>query len=146
MISKLKLIVVGRLKNSQLRLLAEDYQKRIKRFLPLELVELKDSDKEKEGIRLLKALEGINDPIIVLTEEGKSISSRKLSEEFQKWEGCPVFVIGGPDGLIPEVKNKATLVLSLSAMTFTHEMAQMLLQEQIFRSLSIIHKTGYHRD
>lgn len=146
MISRLKLTVVGKLKNKHLKMLVADYHKKIQRYLPFEIVEIKDSHKEKEGDRLLELIQKHNGPVIAFSEIGKSLGSRDFAQAIEKWEGVPLFIIGGPDGIDERVIRATNQTLSLSAMTFTHEMAQYIVAEQVFRAFTIINKTGYHRD
>ena len=143
----IRIIVVGKLKNSCISGLAKDYFERINHSARCELIELKDSTVEKEGKAIL---EKIDDTVFVaaLCIEGKQYSS----EEFSKLINSNslnfknmVFVIGGPEGLSDKVKERANVKLSLSKMTYTHEMARVILLEQIYRAYSIINNLKYHK-
>lgn len=142
---RLSLIAVGKLKNTSWRALAEDYAKRIRRQARLDIVEVRDADPEREGERLLAALETARASyVFVLSEEGSSMPSRELAGELAKDPGAGyVFVIGGAYGLSDEVKAAGKL-LRLSVMTFPHEMARVVLLEQLYRALSINAGSGYH--
>jgi len=86
--------------------------------------------------------------IIALSEEGEQFSSigfARLIKKIALENKEIVFVIGGPDGLPNQIKAKADLIVSLSKMTFTHEMALLFLVEQIYRAMSIIKNKKYHR-
>ncbi|MDD5055944.1 MAG: 23S rRNA (pseudouridine(1915)-N(3))-methyltransferase RlmH [Candidatus Peribacteraceae bacterium] len=103
--------------------------------------------KEEENERLLAALEKIDGVIVVLDERGKEF----LSTEFASWIGkkrdCgdPVtFVLGGAFGLDDRIRSKAQLVLSLSRMTFPHELCKLVFLEQLYRAQSILAGSGYH--
>lgn len=154
---KIRLLCVGKITDSSLRDLIQDYSGRIQRYFPLETLELKEEKGGKKGDRnyivqqegeqLLARLPS-SGCIIALDERGKSISSEGLADFIggQMLEGIPelTFVIGGAYGLTDEVRQKANRILSLSAMTFTHQMARLFLLEQIYRSLTILRNEPYH--
>ena len=87
--------------------------------------------------------------VVALAPLGRQLSSEELADLLCRWEDQGVreiaFLIGGPTGLAPELIEKADYVLSLSRMTFTHEMARMLVLEQLYRAFSIKAGTGYHK-
>ncbi|PLX96998.1 MAG: 50S rRNA methyltransferase [Desulfuromonas sp.] len=153
---KLTLLCVGKLSSPWLRDGAEDYQARIRRYLPLNVVELKEEKggkkgdprqvRDGEGERLLQRL-GSDVPLLVLDENGKGCSSEELAQllENRMLNGTQelAFVIGGAYGLSDAVKKRGKL-LSLSRMTLTHQMARLLLCEQIYRGLTIIRNEPYH--
>ena len=140
------LIVVGRLEQRALFELCAEYEKRLKRQGNLEVVVLKDGTLESEGQRIIEALEKRGEAkVYALAEEGKAMDSLAFSEELTALEGRPaVFVIGGAYGLAEAVKVRADVRLSLSPMTFTHEMARYLLSEQLYRADAIRRGSGYH--
>ena len=94
----------------------------------------------------MKLLPG--DFIVVLDESGSEVGSRQLAGMFQKWMvngiGRVVFIIGGPFGISPALKQKANLILSVSKFTFTHQMVRLILVEQIYRAMTIIKNESYH--
>ena len=145
---RLKLVVVGRLKSQHLRALADDYEKRLRRYAAFDVIELKDSTVEDEGSRLKAILDKEKGArLVVLSEEGQPQTSRSLAQDLKQLHGVPVvYVIGGPFGLDSQVKLRADSLLSLSAMTFTHEMARVLLTEQLYRAASINAGSKYHHD
>ena len=104
--------------------------------------------KEKEGDLLLRQV-GKGSFIVALDSTGRQYSSTELSGLIDQWEqrsiGLTSFLIGGPLGLSGEVIQKADLVLSLSCMTFTHDMARMLLLEQLYRAYTIKRGEKYHK-
>ncbi|MEW6429667.1 MAG: 23S rRNA (pseudouridine(1915)-N(3))-methyltransferase RlmH [Thermodesulfobacteriota bacterium] len=136
----------------------DEYRGRLERFCPIELVVTRDhgarkgGDEERaraeEGRELLGRLpkEAL---VVALDLSGRMLSSEGLAALIDTWEmegrRRIAFVIGGFAGLSGEVLARADLRLSLSPMTFTHEMARLLLLEQLYRAFSIKHATGYHR-
>ena len=143
---KIKIIVVGKVKDRAYREKIEDYAGRVGHDARLEIVEVRDSGREEEGRKILDHLQGKQGHVIALDERGSLVSStafaRKLSAVSQKI----VFVIGGPDGLADDVKKNARECIALSPLTFTHEIARLLLLEQIYRAISIIKNRKYHRE
>jgi 23S rRNA (pseudouridine1915-N3)-methyltransferase len=141
-------IVVGKMKNQPLSTLCDDFIKRLRRQGKCELIELKDSDAESEGVRIMECLEKRSGAMIfALAEEGATRSSHQLAEELRALQGRPaVFIIGGPYGLSNAVKDRADQVMALSPMTFTHEIARMLLCEQLYRAVTIQTGSKYHHD
>ena len=147
---KIRIICVGKIKDAAINQLIKDYAGRISHDSRLEIIEIKDSDPEEEGKKIIDHLDKIKDSMYVfaLSEEGKQPSSVELSEKIKQRSlesKTVVFIIGGPFGLIEDVKRKADSVLSLSSMTFTHEMCRLFLLEQIYRSISIIKGRSYHK-
>ena len=87
-----------------------------------------------------------NNIIISLSEEGKKFSSIELSSLLLKFNNNRIiFLIGGADGITSEIKDNSHLLLSLSPLTFPHELARLILIEQIYRSISITNNSPYHR-
>lgn len=147
---KIKLIAIGKIKDDSIHNLISGYMERMSGDARIEVIELKDSDKESEGKRITECLEKIKDSnyIFALSEEGKEFDSAGFSSEIKKLsdeQKAIIFVIGGPFGLSESAKKKAGKVLSLSKMTFTHEMARLFLTEQIYRAISIIKNRSYHK-
>ena len=140
------LIAVGKTKNRALLELCTEYEKRLNRQGNFEVIELKDGSVESEGQRLIEALDKRREAFVyALTEEGKGMSSLALSKELVTLQGRPaIFVIGGAFGLSEAVKARANVLLSLSAMTLTHEMARLLFCEQLYRADAIRRGTAYH--
>lgn len=141
-------IAVGRLKNKALAALCEDFSKRLRRSGSFDLIELKDGDVASEGERFLDALakrKGAR--VYALGEEGHTRSTTDLAKELWALQGQPaVFLIGGAYGLSSEVKSRADELLSLSPLTFTHEIARMLVYEQLYRVVSIQTGSKYHHE
>ena len=82
--------------------------------------------------------------VVALTEEGREFSTKEFSEYLGKVDRRIVFIIGGPFGIADEVKKRADLLMALSKMTFTHEMARFLLCEQLYRALNLLNGGAYH--
>ena len=140
------LIAVGRMKNKALASLCSDFVKRISRYGKFEQIELKDGDVETEGKRIVEALsKHRNARVYVLTEEGTCYNSIAFAKEIFNLQGQSIiFIIGGAYGLSSSVKEHADVLFSLSTLTFTHEIARMVLCEQIYRAASINAGSGYH--
>jgi 23S rRNA (pseudouridine1915-N3)-methyltransferase len=143
---RFQIFTVGRIKDRALSAKLEEYLRRIRFEAKIDVVALKDSDRQNEGKRLIQALDRFNRAkVFALTEEGRQFSSVGFAEELSTAVGDIVFLIGGPNGLADEVKRRADTMLSLSKMTFPHEMALVLLAEQIFRALTILGGRSYHK-
>jgi 23S rRNA (pseudouridine1915-N3)-methyltransferase len=139
---KAKIIAVGRVKKPWIAQGVSEYLKRLPR---LEIVEIKDMGKEKEAEKILSLLKQY-DNLIVLSEDGEMYDSVQLSQLLdQEMAQAMVFAIGGPDGVSEVLKNAAHRVLSLSRLTFPHELARLILVEQIYRAQTIINNQSYHR-
>jgi len=136
------------MKNRHLAGLCDDFAKRLNRLGNFELIELKDGDVESEGQRILDALDKRKSArVYAMAEEGRTSRSAKLSAELLALQGQPaVFVVGGAYGLSDAVKQRSDVLLALSPMTFTHEIARMLLYEQLYRAVSIQTGSKYHHE
>ena len=151
----LRLIWVGKTKNEHLRALVDDYLGRLRRFIRSEVTELRESSArteregiEDEGRRIIGALH--RDAFVVLLDvEGREWSSTQLAGEIEKWQTTGkrevAFVIGGHNGVSTEVTGRANFRWSLSRLTLTHEMARVVLTEQLYRAYTIIHGLPYQK-
>ncbi len=87
--------------------------------------------------------------VVLLDERGRELSSQKLAEQLQKWQSSGlkevIFIIGGHEGVTSEVAKRADFSLSLSVMTFTHEMARVILLEQLYRAFTIMKGFPYQK-
>lgn len=155
---KIKLIVVGKTKEQYFQKSEDEYIKRLQRYARLKyktLPEIKehkgittDQVKEKEAEYILKEISS-SDCLILLDEKGKQKSSRAFSKWIQKkeMEGKDlIFLIGGPYGFSQQIYNKAQHKMSLSEMTFSHQMIRMFFLEQLYRAYTIKHGLPYHHD
>ncbi len=141
----IKCLFIGKLKDRAMQARCDEFAKWISPYAKLEVVELPDSTVEKEGQAIRKALEKERaSAVVVLSEEGREFTSAGFAETLGRFDRKVVFVIGGPYGLAAEVKARADLLWSLSKLTFTHELARLLLMEQLFRANNILHGGSYH--
>ena len=153
----IKLLAIGKTDNKALQQLMDDYMKRLSFYVKFELEVIPDiknaknlseaQQKEKEGELILSKLSP-TDQLILLDENGKSFSSVGFSEELQKKMNSGiktlVFVIGGPYGFSKEVYAKAQGKVSLSSMTFSHQMVRLFFIEQVYRAFTILRGEPYH--
>lgn len=139
-------VTVGKLKSAPIHTLVKDYQSRLKRTGKIESIILSDGTVESEGQRMLGLInKRPSAKVFVLSEEGPSMSSVQLASALKNLQGQhALFIIGGAYGLSEAVKASADQLLSLSPMTFTHEMAALVLTEQLYRAVSINIGSKYH--
>ncbi|MCK5039680.1 MAG: 23S rRNA (pseudouridine(1915)-N(3))-methyltransferase RlmH [Candidatus Aenigmarchaeota archaeon] len=144
--SLIKIISVGKIKEKYIQTGIEEYQKRLSNKR-VELIEIKDMSKEKEGEKIISLVEKMNDVLVVaLDEHGAEFTSTGFSEFLKKNIDVDIcFIVGGPDGLDKTVLERVDKIIAISRMTFTHEMARLFLMEQIYRGLAIIDGKKYHR-
>lgn len=143
----MKAIVVGKLKDKMMQSRCDEYAKWIGSYAKLEVRELADSTPEQEGQAIIKELDkDRNAYVVVLSEEGREFTTRQFAEHLGQLDRKVIFVIGGPYGHSDAVKQRANLLWSLSKLTFTHELARLLLFEQLFRTLNLNAGGRYHND
>ena len=143
----IKIICIGKLKEQYLIDGINDYMKRISKYHKINIVELPDSNIEKEGELILKNITP-KDYIITLDIEGNNINSLDLSSKIDNiFISNPniVFIIGGSDGLSSKVKDISNYSLSFSKLTFPHGLFRLILLEQIYRSFKILNNETYHK-
>lgn len=154
------IICVGSLKEKYLVDAVNEYRKRLSRYCKFDITELSEekiTDQEtdaviektlsKEGEKILSKV-GKSDYIIAMCVEGKQLSSQELSEKLNDISmsyGSVDFIIGGSWGLSEEVKRRADFKLSVSKMTFPHQLFRVMLTEQIYRAFSISANAKYHK-
>ena len=153
----IRLIAIGKTDNKDLQSLINEYTKRLSFYVKFELQIIPDiknvknlseaQQKEKEG-ELILAKIGPTDQLILLDENGKTFSSVGFSDYLQKKMNAGiktlVFVIGGPYGFSETVYQKAQGKVSLSEMTFSHQMVRLFVIEQIYRGFTILQNEPYH--
>ena len=150
----LKIILTGKIQKPFFKEAFAHYLKRTQHYIPVELVEIKEVKindpeprREKEGELILKRMNP-KDLILAMDEQGSALSSRKLAADLAVWEEdpgfVPCFVIGGAYGMSEEVKSKAIRLISLGPMTLPHELAAVVLMEQIYRGFCINRGHPYH--
>ena len=143
----IKIICVGKIKETYLKDGINDYLKRINKYHRLEIIEVIDSDINKERDLIIKNINS-KDYIITLEIEGNNISSMELADKIDKTfitNNCITFIIGGSYGLHEDVKNLSDYKLSFSKMTFPHGLFRLILLEQIYRSFKILNNETYHK-
>jgi 23S rRNA (pseudouridine1915-N3)-methyltransferase len=158
---KLRILAAGRARSGPEAALIAEYQKRLRWPLAIEEVEEKrplsgTELKAREGALLQACIDraaakAAGRPVMVaLDERGKSLTSRGFAARLKGWEdqGAPeiLFLLGGADGLAPELRDEADFVLSLGQMTWPHLLARAMLVEQIYRAQQILAGHPYHRD
>lgn len=153
----IKIIAIGKTDNVNLQQLINDYAKRLSFYVRFDfeiIPDIKNAkslsqhlQKEKEGELILSKLQS-TDFMIVLDEKGKTFTSVEFSTELQKKMNSGiktlVFVIGGPFGFSDAVYARAASKISLSAMTFSHQMVRLFIVEQIYRGFTILKNEPYH--
>lgn len=156
---KLMLLMIGKTTENSLQSLIQDYVGRLQFYISLEVVvlpELKNTkklsvseQKEKEAEMLFKQLD-TKDHLILLDEKGKQYSSMEFAQFMgKKLESTikrTIFVIGGPYGFAERVYERADGMLSLSRMTFSHQMIRLLFTEQLYRAMTILKGENYHHE
>ena len=156
---KIKLIVVGKTNAKYLLEGEREYELRLSHYIKLEEIIVPDVKqagklskvelKKKEGLLILGKLEN-SDHVILLDDKGKSYSSLQFSEFLQQKLNSGlkslVFVIGGAFGFSDEVYQRANSKLSLSKMTFSHQMVRLIFKEQLYRGFSIMKGEKYHHE
>ena len=156
---KIVIIAVGKTSTDYVARGVEEFLKRANRYVGVELTVIPDvkaskalteeSQKQQEGRAILAALQP-GDVVTLLDERGKELTSREFSGliERRMIQGTTrlVFAIGGPYGFAREVYERADDKLSLSRMTFTHEMVRLFFTEQIYRAMTIMRGEPYHHD
>ena len=156
---KIKLIAIGKTDDKNLQALMEVYQNRLKHYINFQLEIIPDiknvknlsqtQQKEKEGELILKKL-SVTDQLVLLDEKGKEFRSIEFSKYLQKkmLSGIKqlIFVIGGPYGFSDTVYKKAIGKISLSKMTFSHQMIRLFVIEQLYRGFTILKNEPYHHE
>jgi 23S rRNA (pseudouridine1915-N3)-methyltransferase len=154
---EIKLIVVGKTKSSELVRLINEYVKRINFYKKFKIIVVNSLKSKKNSEKEIKKIEGENvlksvkknELIFLLDENGKSFNSRKfadfLSNKF-KTNKSIVFVVGGAHGFSNEIKQKSNEIISLSEMTFSHQIIRLFFTEQLYRALTILNNHPYHND
>ena len=153
----IKLLIIGKTDNPNLQSLITDYQKRLNHYVNFDLEIIPDlkkvkhltesQQKQKEGYFILSKLK-TTDALILLDENGKQFDSLEFSNYLQKHMNSGlkqlVLVIGGPYGFSEEIYKKAQGKISLSKMTFSHQMVRSFIIEQLYRGFTILKNEPYH--
>lgn len=141
---KFKFLWVGRTRYANWKALQDEYLRRLSHFVKYEITEVKDVPRadstDIEGNDLLAKINQ-SSFVVLLDVKGQHLSSHELAAELEKWQNRAhkeiVFLIGGAKGVSPKVAERADFKLSLSFLTFTHEMARVMLIEQLYRAFTI---------
>jgi 23S rRNA (pseudouridine1915-N3)-methyltransferase len=158
----IRLIAVSKLREKYWQEGAADYSIRLRAYAPLEVTEVPESRlaegaspaeelkaATREGDALLSRLKGREGRVVALDRMGKVLDSLELADWLRRQildgQKETAFIIGGPLGLTPAVLERADLVISLSQLTFPHQMARLILLEQIYRAFRIMRGEPYHR-
>jgi len=151
---RLRIIWIGKTRDARLRALIDDYAERLGHFARCEVTELRELGRtDKAGID--KETKRISDGLrsgsvtVLLDPDGVEWTSPQLAVHVQGWEGSGIkevaFIIGGPNGVADDLKARVDKRWSLSRLTLTHEMARVLLFEQLYRAYTIIHGLPYQK-
>jgi len=154
---EIKLIVVGKTKRTELSKLIDEYIKRINFYCRFKIIEINSVKSKKISEEVIKKVEGDNilknlnknDTLILLDERGKSYGSRKFSEFISSKTQTNknlIFVIGGAFGFSNNIYEKSNNLVSLSSMTFSHQIIRLFFTEQLYRAFTIINNHPYHND
>lgn len=158
---RIAVLCTGKLKEAYLRDAADEYKKRLSRYAELEIIETPDEPvperyseaqrvqaMQKEGERMLREV-GPRDFVAALAITGKRHTSESFAKSMEAWMAGGftriVFIIGGSLGLSPQVLARADAQLSLSDLTFPHQLARVVLLEQVYRAFRIINNEPYHK-
>ncbi len=155
---KTELILVGKTTNKHFVACINDYVERIGHYMPFSITtipELKnakslseDQQKEREGELIMKQLQA-SDTVVLLDEHGTQMRSIEFASWLQKMQNSArrlVFIIGGPYGFSPALYQRANQKISLSPMTFSHQMVRLVFTEQIYRACTILKVEPYHHE
>ncbi len=154
---KITLIAIGKTDNNNMLSLIDDYIKRLGYYTSFDMEVIPDIknaknlseslQKQAEGNEILKRITN-SETLILLDEKGKNYTSEKFSEFLQKKMNSGlknlVFVIGGPYGFSEEIYDRANGKISLSSMTFSHQMVRLFFVEQLYRAFTILRNEPYH--
>jgi len=145
---RFRFVWVGKTKDVNWRALQEEYLQRLSHFVRFDITELRDEGKETESKRILEKVNQSNF-VCLLDVLGRSFSSPDLAKEIEKWQNRGLkevtFIIGGAEGVASEVVERADISLSLSVLTLTHDMARVVLLEQLYRAFTIIKGYPYQK-
>lgn len=152
---RLRVIWTGKTRDAHLRALADDYLKRLSRFVKCEIAEFAESKSGDQKVDIAKDSRRISDGLhegavnVLLDPQGTEWTSEQLAEEMQRWQDGGTkevtFIVGGPNGVSRELSASVSKRWSLSRLTLTHEMARVVLIEQLYRAFTIIHGLPYQK-
>jgi 23S rRNA (pseudouridine1915-N3)-methyltransferase len=140
---RIRVVAVGKLRGRELRAVADDYLRRVQRYVRCEEREVRD-------VQALRRAVTTSATVVALAVNGEMLPSQAFARRIHEWgsrgKGEIVFLIGGADGLPPELSRTAAFRLSLSSMTLPHRLARVLLLEQLYRAMTILRGEPYARE
>lgn len=156
---EIELLTVGKTNTDYIIKGIEEYLKRLKHYIPFNVTYLQDvkgtskmtekQQKKVEGANILSKI-SVSDYIVLLDEKGKEFTSMEFANYIQRTMGSGrkrcVFIVGGPYGFSEDVYARADSKISLSKMTFNHEMVRLFFIEQIYRAMTILRGEPYHHE
>jgi 23S rRNA (pseudouridine1915-N3)-methyltransferase len=152
---RLRVVWTGKTRDAHLRALTDEYLKRISHFVRCEVTELRESSGSGKKVGIARDSQRISDGLregavsVLLDPQGAEWSSEQLAQEIQRWQDTGTkevtFIVGGPNGVAPELSGRVSKHWSLSRLTLTHEMARVVLLEQLYRAYTIIHGLPYQK-
>lgn len=152
---RLRIVWTGKTKDALIRALLDDYLKRLSHFAKCEVSELRESSGAEKQTGIDRDSKRISDGLrqgaisVLLDPEGSHWSSHDLASELKHWQESGTkevaFIVGGPGGVSEELSKRVTRRWSLSRLTLTHEMARLVLVEQLYRAYTIIHGLPYQK-
>lgn len=156
---RITLLVVGASDNKHFIAAQKDYEERLKHYIQFEMSVIPDikntrsltteQQKQQEGEKILRQIQQ-NDYIVLLDEHGTEMSSTELSLWLRKRMNAStrrlLFIVGGPYGFSPDVYKKAHAQISLSRLTYSHQMIRLIFTEQLYRAMTILHGEPYHHE
>ncbi len=156
---RITLLTVGKTNDLSFKNAISEYQKRLKFYISFDIEEIpslkntknltEDNQKQKEGELILKYLQP-EDEVVLLDDKGSEYTSKQFASYIEKKSASGlkrlVFVVGGPYGFSQEVYQRANDKVSLSRMTFSHQMVRLVFTEQLYRAMTIIRGEPYHHE
>ncbi|HKP45849.1 MAG TPA: 23S rRNA (pseudouridine(1915)-N(3))-methyltransferase RlmH [Pyrinomonadaceae bacterium] len=152
---KLRIVWTGKTKDAHLRALIEQYLERLSHFAKCEVSEFRESSGARGKAGIDKDSQRITDRlrdgsvVVLLDPDGEQWSSPQLAQQVEQWQNNGTkeltFIVGGPDGFSPSLAARANKRWSFSQLTLTHEMARVVLIEQLYRAYTIIHGLPYQK-
>jgi 23S rRNA (pseudouridine1915-N3)-methyltransferase len=156
---KIRLLFIGKTEEDFLKTGIFEYESRIKRYIPFEIIEISAlknraalsqvEQNHRESELIIKHIQP-GDTVVLLDERGKEMRSVEfasfLNNQFITGSKNLIFIVGGPFGFDPSMKKKASFILSLSKMTFSHQMIRLFFSEQLYRALTILRGEQYHHE
>lgn len=156
---RITLLTVGKTNDLSFKNAISEYQKRLKFYISFDIEEIpalkntknltEDNQKKKEGELILKSIQ-TDDEVVLLDDKGNEFTSKQFASYIEKKSASGlkrlVFVVGGPYGFSEEVYQRANDKVSLSRMTFSHQMVRLVFTEQLYRAMTIIKGEPYHHE